>query len=210
MKRTVMFTLAACGLAAAAAHATPVQPAMSSTSAPAPATSMAAAAAAPPAPSAPSAGGSAAPATPAGPQQEATGEARRQAEALFNRYVDLEHAFDPALVDLYSKDARIQSSVIVAGSPPRVRKWTGATYKELLGRALKKARETKQDLNYYSSVVYLSAGSRVRIKAMRYAALQKAVSPVELLVGPDTGGAWRIFEERSETHPLPNGPQPVN
>jgi hypothetical protein len=181
---------------------------MSSMSAPAaaPAPSIPAAAA----PPAPSAGAPPAPATPPGPQEEATGEARKQAEALFNRYVDLEHAFDPALVDLYSKDARIQSSVIVAGSPPRVRKWTGATYKEMLGRALKKARETKQDLNYYSSVVYLRAGSRVRIKAMRYAALQKAVSPVELLVGPDAGGAWRIFEERSETHPLPNGPQPVN
>ncbi len=140
----------------------------------------------------------------------ATGEALKHAEALFHRYVELEHAFDPALVDLYSKDARIESRVVVAGKPPRVRKWTGASYKDLLGRALKKAKETKQDLNYYTSIVYLGEGGRVRIKALRYAEMQKAVSPVELLVGPDAGGAWRIFEERSETHPLPNGPQPVN
>src|SRR6202035_687342 len=32
----------------------------------------------------------------------ATGAARKNAEALFSRYVDLEHAFDPALVDLYA------------------------------------------------------------------------------------------------------------
>jgi hypothetical protein len=146
----------------------------------------------------------------AAPGTPATGEALKHAETLFNRYIDLEHAFDPALIDLYAKEAQIESEVIVAGKPPRARKWTGATYKELLGRALKKAKETKQDLNYYSSIVYLKEGSRVRIKAMRYAAMQKTVSPVELLVGPDAGGTWRIYEERSETHPSPTGPQPVN
>jgi hypothetical protein len=133
----------------------------------------------------------------------ATGEARQRAEALFNRYIDLEHAFDPALVDLYSDQAHIESRVVVPGRPPNVRNWTGVQYKDLLRRALAKAKETRQDLNYYTAVSYLREGSRVRIKAKRYAELQKAVSPVELLVGPDAKGDWRIFEELSESHPLP-------
>jgi hypothetical protein len=145
------------------------------------------------------------------PAAEATGEARQKAEALFARYVDLEHAFDPALVDLYADGAHIESRIIVPDHKPTVRTWSGAQYKDLLRRALQKAKETKQDLNFYSAVNYLSAGSRVRIKATRYAQLQKAVSPVELLVGPDLSGTWRIFEELSESHPLtppPNPPKP--
>jgi hypothetical protein len=143
-----------------------------------------------------------------GAAEPATGEARQRAEALFARYVDLEHAFDPALVDLYADRAHIESRVIVHGRPPTVRNWSGVQYKDLLRRALQKAKEKKQDLNYYTAVDYLREGSRVRIKAMRYAELQQAVSPVELLVGPDASGSWRIFEELSESHPRLAPPQP--
>jgi hypothetical protein len=147
---------------------------------------------------------------PAPSPEAATGEARKRAEALFNRYIDLEHAFDPALVNLYSDKAHIESRVVVPGRPPNVRTWRGPEYKDLLRRALLKAKETRQDLNYYTAVSYLREGTRVRIKAMRYAELQKAVSPVELLVGPDANGDWRIFEELSESHPLavPTKPPP--
>jgi hypothetical protein len=149
----------------------------------------------------------AAPATPAAAAEtEATGAARKSGEALFNRYIDLEHAFDPALVDLYANEARIERRIIVPRRPTTVRKWSGTEYKELLRRALAKAKEKRQDLNYYSAVTYLREGSRVRIKAMRYAELQKSVSPVELLVGPDAAGSWRIFEEVSESHPLTGAP----
>jgi hypothetical protein len=137
---------------------------------------------------------------------EATGEARKSAEALFNRYVDLEHAFDPALVNLYAGTAHIESRVIVNGRPPTVRTWDGNQYKELLRRALAKAKESKKDYNYYTGMTYLREGSRVRIKASRYAEMQKAVSPVELLVGPDRDGSWKIFEELSESHPVTFAP----
>jgi len=148
-------------------------------------------------PAAPAASGAAPP---------ATGASRKSAEALFDRYVDLEHAFDPALVDLYADEARIEHRLIVAGQRPIVRTWSGKQYKDLLRGALAKAKETRQDLNYYTAVDYLQQGSRVRIKAMRYAELQKVVSPLELLVGPDRSGAWRIYEERGENHPRPTRP----
>lgn len=132
---------------------------------------------------------------------EATGEARKAAEALFGRYQDLEHNFDPALVDLYADDAHIVSHIIVPGQKTTVRDWNGSQYKELLKRALAKAKEKKQDLNYYTGAVYLREGARVRIRVTRYAEMQKAVSPVELLVGPDRTGTWRVYEELSESHP---------
>ena len=148
--------------------------------------------------------------TPMGPAAaaapEATGAARKNAEALFSRYVDLEHAFDPALVDLYAPGARIQRRVIVPGRPPRVDNWAGTQYKELLRNGLAKAKKTGQDLNFYSAVTYLGEGNRVRIKARRFAQLENVVTPVEILVGPDLTGSWRIFEELSEDHPLVAAP----
>jgi hypothetical protein len=148
--------------------------------------------------------------TPIGPAAaaapEATGAARKAAKVLFSRYVDLEHAFDPALVDLYAPGAHIQRRVIVSGRPPRVDTWAGAQYKDLLRNGLAKAKKTGQDLNFYSAVSYLSEGNRVRIKARRYAKLENVVTPVEILVGPDLSGSWRIFEELSEDHPLVAAP----
>jgi hypothetical protein len=148
--------------------------------------------------------------TPMGPAAaaapEATGAARKNAEALFSRYVDLEHAFDPALVDLYAPGAHIQRRVIVPGRPPRIDNWAGTQYKELLRNGLAKAKKTGQDLNFYSAVTYLGEGNRVRIKARRFARLENVVTPVEILVGPDLTGSWRIFEELSEDHPLVAAP----
>jgi hypothetical protein len=143
----------------------------------------------------------------AAPAVEAAGEARTRAEALFTRYIDLEHAFDPAQAELFSDTARIERRIVVPGQPrPVVRKWSGAQYKQILRNALQKAREKKEDVSYYSAISYLREGGRVRIKALRYAKPQKAVSPIELLVGPEAAGTWRIFEEISESHPLMAAP----
>jgi hypothetical protein len=141
-------------------------------------------------------------AAPAAPQVEATGEARTRAEALFNRYIDLEHAFDPAQAELFSDNARIEHRIIVPGRRPVVRRWSGVQYKQILRNALPKAKVKKEDLSYYSATSYLREGERVRVKTLRYAKPEKTVSPIELLVGPDAGGTWRIFEEVSEAHPL--------
>lgn len=206
MKQRLLLAAACVALTQLAlAEATPAGAAGAAVAAAAPATPGASA------PSVPAAAGGMTPAAAraSAALPEATGEAKKQAEELFTHYVDYEHNFDNKLVGLYSRQAHVESRVILPGKPPRVLTWDGATYRDKLGRALQMARKTKTDLTYYSSVVYLRDGSRVRIKAMRYAEQQKALSPMELLVGPDTDGTWRIFEEISETHPAPEGPQPV-
>jgi hypothetical protein len=131
---------------------------------------------------------------------EAAGEARKKAEALFDRYVALERRFDPAIAELYADDARIEHRLINPPNPPEVRKYPAAQYKEQLRRVMPLAKRLN-DLSYYTAVTYSREGARVRIRASRYATLKKFVSPVELLVGPDAAGHWLIFEELAEARP---------
>ena len=133
------------------------------------------------------------------PATEAKGEARRQAEALFNRYVTLEHDFDPAIADLYADSARIVSRRINPTGPPEVRTTPAPQYKQLLRKVMPLAKQ-RRDLSFYTEVTYGAEGSFVRIKARRYAEYKKFSSPLELLVGPGPGGRWQIFEELSEAH----------
>jgi hypothetical protein len=136
----------------------------------------------------------------AAPAAEAKGEARKQAEALFNRYVTLEHEFDPAIADLYADTARIESRRITAGSPPEVRTTPAPQYKDQLRKVMPIAKR-RRDLSFYTEVTYAAEGRFVRIRAKRYAEYKKFTSPVELLVGPGANGQWQIFEELSEAHP---------
>jgi hypothetical protein len=136
---------------------------------------------------------------------EAKGEARKQAEALFNRYVALEHDFDPAIADLYSDTARIESRRINPKGPPEVRTIPAPQYKQQLRKVMPLAKR-RRDLSFYTAVSYNAEGSFVRIKATRYAEYKQFTSPVELLVGPSAGGQWQIFEELSEAH---SGPPPA-
>jgi hypothetical protein len=143
----------------------------------------------------------------AAPAAEAQGEARKQAEALFNRYVALEHDFDPALADLYADTARIESRRITPGAPPAVRTTPAPQYKDQLRKVLPIAKR-RRDLSFYTEVTYAAEGKYVRIRAKRYAEYKRFTSPMELLVGPGPDGRWQILEEISEAHPGPPPPPP--
>ncbi len=136
------------------------------------------------------------------PAAEARGETRKQAEALFNRYVTLEHDFDPAIADLYADTARIESRRIMPSGPPEIRTIPAPRYKDQLRKVMPLAKR-RRDLSFYTEVSYSAEGSFVRIRAKRYAEFKKFTSPMELLVGPGTNGQWQIFEELSEAHPGP-------
>ncbi|HVT58319.1 MAG TPA: hypothetical protein VHR45_07955 [Thermoanaerobaculia bacterium] len=131
---------------------------------------------------------------------EATGAARKSAEALFDKYVELEHAFDPAIADLYADDAHIVSRKVYPDRPAEVRTYPASRYKQQLRRVMPIAKRN-HDVSFYTAMTYTREGNRVRIKATRYAELKKFVSPLELLVGPGPGGTWLIYEELSEARP---------
>src|SRR5689334_21469083 len=77
-------------------------------------------------------------------------DARAKAEQLWNRYVALEAAFDPAVADLYSDDAVIRNRRTYPTGEVREATVPAAQYKLLVRQATPVARAAN-DINRYSS-----------------------------------------------------------
>jgi hypothetical protein len=133
---------------------------------------------------------------------EATGANRQKAVALFQKYVQLEHDFDPKLADLYSDSARIEMKLVYQKGSQETKVFPAPERKRMLRMVMPLAKK-HGDLNFYTEETYTQEGPYVRIRAKRYAQLDKFTSPVELLVGPGPDGNWLIFEEKGENHPPP-------
>jgi hypothetical protein len=127
-------------------------------------------------------------------------DARAKAEQLWNRYVALEAAFDPAVADLYADDAVIRNRRTYPTGEVREATVPAAQYRLLVRQATPIAK-ARNDINRYSGCMYTAEGTRVRIACARFSALKNYTSPIALLVGPGPAGAWLIFEELSESRP---------
>jgi hypothetical protein len=123
-----------------------------------------------------------------------------KSKELFERYIALEHAFDPAQADLYADDAKIQNTRAYPTGQKRTLEIPAPQYKSALRAAMPLAKE-RGDTSTYSDINYTLEGDRVRITCSRFSELKKYSSPLTLLVGPDKGGKWLIFEEISESQP---------
>jgi hypothetical protein len=122
------------------------------------------------------------------------------AKALFERYVQLEIAFDPAAADLYADDAVIRNKRTYPNGQVRELTLPAAQYKALIRQAMPLAK-ARGDTNSYSDITFAKEGSGVRIRATRFSNLKKYSSPISLLVSPGANGAWLIREELSESQP---------
>lgn len=134
------------------------------------------------------------PATPQVSPQEA------KARALFEQFVRLTEAFDPAITDLYADTAKISNRRVFPDGTSREMSMPAPSYKTLLRQVLPVAKE-QNDLDRYSEVRYTVEGDNVRITATRYSVMKDYSAPHTLLVGPDTDGTWRILEESGESRP---------
>jgi hypothetical protein len=133
------------------------------------------------------------------PTAEAPNDAIAKAKALFARYVQLEHAFDPAQADLYADNAAIVNNRIYPdGKKVRI-PIAALRYKKLIRDTMADAK-LKGDISTYSNETYTREGDKVRIRVTRYSVLKKYSSPMSQLVGPDATGKWLILEEESESH----------
>jgi hypothetical protein len=121
------------------------------------------------------------------------------ARAFFERYVRLEHAFDPAQADLYADDAKIVNKRIYPGGKVASIPIAALRYKSLIRSGMAKAK-AKGDISNYTNETYTLEGNMVRIKVTRYSVLMKYSSPMSQLVGPDANGVWVIHEEISESY----------
>ena len=122
-----------------------------------------------------------------------------KAKALFRRYVEMEHAFDPDIIGLYSDDAVIQTHRILQNGQVVPLTIPATRYKQVVRDGMPKARE-KGYVSNYTDDTYAREGNRVRIRVTRYFVPKKYSSPMTLLVGPDATGRWVIFEQQSESH----------
>lgn len=142
----------------------------------------------------------------------ASGAPLDDAKKLFERYIDSERTFDPAVADMYSDDAKIQNTRTYPDGSTRVSTMPAPTYRQLIRQAMSLAKE-RGDTNTYSEVKYTTEGDRIRITANRFSNLKKYSSPVSLLVGATPEGKWLIYEELSESRALPqeaNPPAPLD
>jgi hypothetical protein len=126
----------------------------------------------------------------------AIAEARR----LFERYVALEKAFDPAAADLYADEAVIQNKRKYPDGQVKTMSMPAPRYKALIRSAMPAAK-ARNDRNTYSDVRYNAEGTGVRITAQRFSELKKYTSPLSMLVKPDARGTWLIYDELSESQP---------
>ena len=129
-----------------------------------------------------------------------TRDMQTKATDVFERYVTLERAFDPAMADLYSRDAVIKNRRTYPTGQVREITFGAAQYKDLIRQAMPVAK-LRGDINVYSACKYTAEADRVRIGCTRYSKLKKYSSPISLLVGPGANGAWLVFEELSESQP---------
>ena len=132
--------------------------------------------------------------------QSLSADGRAKAEALWNRYVALEAAFDPAVADLYADDAVIRNRRTYPTGEVREATVPAAQYKVLVRQAIPLAK-ARNDISRYSGCTYAAEGARVRVACARFSVLKNYTSPISLLVGPGPGGPWLIFEELSESRP---------
>jgi hypothetical protein len=126
--------------------------------------------------------------------------ALEKAKAIFDRYVALEHAFDPAVADLYSDDAVIKNKRTYPTGQVREAVIPAPQYKALLRQAMPLAKQVG-DKSTYSGCKNSAEAGRVRVACTRYSERKKYSSPIALLVGPGPKGDWLIFEELSESQP---------
>jgi hypothetical protein len=123
-----------------------------------------------------------------------------RAKELWERYVALERAFDPAAAELYADDAKIENTRTYPTGQKRTLTVPAADYRKLIRAALPLAK-ARGDTNTYSDVKYTAEGERIRITCTRFSELKKYSSPLSLLVGAAVDGKWLIFEEISESQP---------
>jgi hypothetical protein len=126
-------------------------------------------------------------------------DAIAKARALFARYVQLEHAFDPAMADLYTDNAMIVNKRIYKDGKVTSLQIPALRYKHVIRTGMAGAK-AQGDISTYANDSYVPEGGRVRINVTRYSVLKKYSSPMSLLVGPDPTGKWVILEEKSESH----------
>lgn len=117
------------------------------------------------------------------------------AKALFAKYVALEHAYDPALGNLYAPNAQI----VTTGISGQKVQFDGGMMKEMIKQSMPIAKARK-DSSDYKNTTYTKNGDFVYIKSTRHSNLKNCDTPHLLVVASSDGGKnWYIVQELAQS-----------
>jgi len=131
-----------------------------------------------------------------GPQDAGEAEAEiSAARAAFDRFVELESAFDPAVVDLYADDGIVIERMEVGGVERRAREIPMRRYKAALGRALADHNHAPESASHSQIRMERIAPGWVSVRTLRRSTASRAAAPYELVLRLGADGTWRIVKE---------------
>lgn len=112
------------------------------------------------------------------------------AKALFQKYVALERAFDPAQGNLYAPNAQ----VIMLGIQGQKVSFDGAMMKDMIKKSMPLAK-VRNDTAEYTNVTYTADGPYVTIKCTRHSNLKNYDAPHLIVVASRDQKNWFIVQE---------------
>lgn len=122
------------------------------------------------------------------------------ARDLFERYVDLERQYDPALFELYADSGHMEKYLVTrAGDTMELGGVSLANWKRSSRESLEAARSNGAT-NRYLDVSYEPDGDFVRVKIRRRQEPPGVELGEEMLMGPGRDSVWYIWRERAQVH----------
>lgn len=108
--------------------------------------------------------------------------------------------FDVAVAECYSDKAEMSHTRKFPNGTTRTLELSGVQMKKLIVETMPIAKQLN-DYDTLSNLTYKAKGKRFHVFATRYSERKKYYSPIYFLVGRDASGAWKIYEEISESQP---------
>lgn len=126
--------------------------------------------------------------------------ANEQQDALnfFNSYVQASNSYSPALLGMYSDNAKIVRQIIKPNGQLVNANFSIADYRKQMKISVKLAK-LRNYKNYYSNIKVTKVPSGYRIDSMRKPSLSDYKLKSSMVVSKDPNGKWLITEEMMQT-----------
>jgi hypothetical protein len=119
----------------------------------------------------------------------------REARAAFARFIALEAAHDPALLELYADDGVVIERWIEGGVEKPAREVPLRRYKEKLAQALAVSRKAGEASRHSDISYERVAPGWVIVRSWRDYTHSRALAPYEAILKREPDGHWRVTKE---------------